>query len=99
MILHADAARAIELITREFKMPTRIEVCTPLRSVSQPLFIVYLDACTSAAITDREIMHAGVRNSKDYRKLREIMRSRLRSAAWDLKDLAEESLLRLGHKK
>lgn len=101
--IREDINRCIRSILEAHDIPGDIEFTECYCSHIQPdTFIAFLNWHAGAhfAFDKREILKillkGGIRSKKDYRQLRNLVRERIKDAAWDMKCLAEDTLRNLG---
>ena len=93
-----ELRKCITNICKNYNFPDVLRISEPLTDRALcDLYVVFIDTCTSFTITKTELIRNGIKSSKDYRKLRALIRVRLGDAAWQLKQLAEETLKNLGY--
>ena len=99
--INDDAYKALEHIAGSFNMPIEIGLtrpCSPVGSM-RPTVVIFVNAGSQVMFGNDELLHCGIHNKKDYRKLRELVRVKLCSAAQDLKRLAEDTIRNLGYEQ
>jgi len=102
MIIDENIQRCFDKICENFGIVAGLHISKPAQSreTLEELLLVFVDINVGSHfyLHGQEVLMNKIKSTKDYKKLRKLIRRRLISSLRDIQDLVEDSLRNLGAK-
>ena len=102
MIINENVRRCFDKICENFGIVAGLHISKPVqpRDTLEELLLVFVDINVGSHfdLLGQEVLMNKIKSTKDYKKLRKLVRIRLISSLRDIQDLVEDSLRNLGAK-